>query len=54
MANSPSSEEVVSVQGYVRGLRRRVEPVLEEKGDGMIVEEMRGMVPHLSVCYYGR
>ena len=52
MASSPSSEEAVSVQGYVRGLRRRID--LEEKGDGMIVEEMRGTVPHSSTRYYWR
>ena len=54
MASSPSSEEAVSVQGYVRRLRRGVDPVLEEKGDGMIVEETRGMVPHSSTRYYWR
>jgi len=49
MANPPSSEEVGSEQGYVRGVRymrrRRVGPVV---GDGIIVEEIREMAPHLS------
>lgn len=53
MANLPSSEEVGSEQGYVWEVKymrrsRRVGPVVEEKGDGMIVEEIREIAPHLS------